>query len=497
MKKLAAALAAFGVMLACASAASATLIVGVNDDNGKNADLSSWFYSTMESEGLTMNAVTLRWDDANPSSIAPADLTAVNNAIKKAAANGVTVELDLYPLHSQIFTGGQRCAPTTDPQGCGNTQQIQLFASWTALVAKTFPSVHEFIVMNECNQDLFVNPQYDQSGQNQSAEICGRALAGAYDAIHGVDDSDFVWGVGLSPRGNDNAAAANNSSTSPVKFLGDLGAWFKSFAAATHRTAPLMDGFDFHPYPIPQSLPFAQGYANPNDASVVNLPRIYQAFYSGFVGTPQKTIGQQAGGGLPVSLNEVGIQTDGSGRPGYTDTETAATSAGGVTGQYASEAYQSQWYTQMLNYVACDPNVQVVNIFHLIDDSSLAQWQSGLYYYGTTDPEPKESALAVKIFVQGGAKCTGAMQPWTPTGVAAAPTTTTLTTTVAPTPCTKNGATKAACLRYLTAQTAALVKLQKQVLHAKGKQKAKLKAKVAAQKKLVAAAMTALKKLKH
>ena len=91
-----------------------------------------------------------------------------------------------------------------------------------------------------------------------------------------------------------------------MTFLHALGAWFKAFAVQTHRTAPLMDGFDYHPYPIPQSLPFAQGYTDPLDASVSNLPRIYQAFYDGFNGSPQKTIGQQAGGGLKVSLNETG-----------------------------------------------------------------------------------------------------------------------------------------------------------------------------------------------
>ena len=62
--------------------------------------------------------------------------------------------------------------------------------------------------MNECNQPLFVNPQWDTSGQNQSAAICGRALAAAYDALKGVSSGNFVWGVGLSPRGNDKPDAA-------------------------------------------------------------------------------------------------------------------------------------------------------------------------------------------------------------------------------------------------------------------------------------------------
>ena len=60
-----------------------------------------------------------------------------------------------------------------------------------------------------------------------------------------------------------------------------------------------MDGFDFHPYPTPQSLPFATGYAASNNASVTNLDRIYRAFYDAFNGTAQRTIGQQAGGGCP------------------------------------------------------------------------------------------------------------------------------------------------------------------------------------------------------
>jgi hypothetical protein len=159
-----------------------------------------------------------------------------------------------------------------------------------------------------------------------------------------VSAQNFVWGVGLSPRGNDNPNAASNSSTSPVMFLRDLGAWFRAFAAKTGRTRPLMDGLDFHPYSVPQSMPFAQGYQSVVDATVSNLARIYQAFYDGFNGTPQPTIGQQAGGGLPVSPNEVGIQTDSTGHPGYVGTEVSANADGGVTGQFATEAYQASWY---------------------------------------------------------------------------------------------------------------------------------------------------------
>src|SRR5438876_1048502 len=86
-------------------------------------------------------------------------------------------------------------------------------AGGAAAVARRFDSVNQFVVMNECNQPRFVNPQWDNSGANQSAEICGRALVAAYDAIKAVSSSDFVWGVGLSPRGNDSPSASSNSST--------------------------------------------------------------------------------------------------------------------------------------------------------------------------------------------------------------------------------------------------------------------------------------------
>jgi hypothetical protein len=531
-----AASAVIWVILVGVSSASASLVVGVNDDTPKNPPLAAWFYSTMAADGLQVDTLSLRWDDTAPTTIP--DLPYVTQAIAAAAAQGVSVELDLYPLHSQAFTGGSACAPSSDPQACGNTSLIQQFGAWAASVARTFPSVRQYVVMNECNQPLFLNPQWNSSGQNQSAAICGRALASAYDALKAVNKSVFVWGVGLSPRGNDDASAVSNSSTSPVKFLAALGQWFAAFAQKTGRKAPLMDGLDFHPYPVPQSLPFATGYANPIDASVTNLPRIYQAFYSAFNGTPQKTIGQQAGGGLPVSLNETGIQTDSSAHAAaYTGSEVSATAAGGVTGDFATESYQANWYLQMLNLVACDPNVQLVNIFHLIDETSLAGWQSGLYY---ADQSPKQSASSVQSWVQRTrGNCTGTPTPWTPSGVpAASPTTTTPTTTATPvlkppkpappknatppvghsasgplvtppppgctgacahglelgqTGCAGKAASAKLCQKAIAALQAELVVLQKLAKHARGKAGAHVKAQLAAYK----AALALAKKLVH
>jgi hypothetical protein len=396
MRKVFAAFVCVLGALAIAGPAGAGVSVGVNDDAGKYSDGAPQFWQTMSQNGLRQNAITILWDETQPTTIL--DQSFIQHALPAAQAAGVKVVFDVYPMHSQAFT--QNGAKYAD------------FGAFLTKLANTFPSVTEYVVMNECNQKLFVNPQFNASGVNQSAAICGSALAAGYDALKAVNPSIFVWGVGLSPRGNDNPNAASNQSTSPVNFLKALGAWYK----ASGRAQPLMDGLDFHPYPVPQSLPFATGYADPDNAAVSNIGRIYQAFYDGFKGTPQKTIGQQAGGGLPVSLNEVGIQTDSTGKAGYTGTEVSATPEGGVRGDTATEKFQSDWYLQMLNYVACDPNIKVVNLFHLVDESALEGWQSGLYYVGYA---AKPSATAVSAWIkQTSGNCTGASKPFTPSGVA-------------------------------------------------------------------------------
>ena len=113
-----------------------------------------------------------------------------------------------------------------------------------------------------------------------------------------------------------------------------------------------------------------------------------------------------------LSLNETGVQTDSSGRLGYTGAEVSATGAGGVTGSFATADYQASWYGKMLELLACDPNVAFVNIFHLVDEASLAGWQSGLYY---ADESPKKSAQTVRSWLaQTGGVCTGKVEPWTP-----------------------------------------------------------------------------------
>lgn len=365
MKRVAVLAALLALLGAGARSASADNIVwGVNDDLGKYENGTGPFWTTLRSVGMTSDSMSLRWDETSPTGFDGDQAEFVPGALQAATAAGVSVTLDVYPRHSAALA---------------SPANAQRFATWVAGLARTYPQIREFVVMNECNTSLFVNPQY-VGGTNVSAARCGAFLAAAYDALKAVDPTIFVWGLGLSPRGNPVPTDGSSPrATNPIDWLRFLGQWYRS----SGRTKPLMDGLDLHPYPVPQSLPFETGYPGSTSFSVANLPRAYQAFYSAFAGTPQRTVGP---GRLPVSLNEIGIQTTPSAQvaAAYTDSENAA----GVE-QTGSEQYQADWYRKLIDYALCDADVTKVNIFKLVDETSLLGWQSGLFYVGYV---PKLSA---------------------------------------------------------------------------------------------------------
>ncbi len=173
----------------------------------------------------------------------------------------------------------------------------------------------------------------------------------------------------------------------------------------------------------------------------------------------------------------------------------------------------------MLNLVACDPNVAVVNIFHLIDESALEGWQSGLYF---ADQQPKQSAAAVASWISTThGNCTGTQTPFLATGAASTTTSTSTTTTTtgspsktAPVPagctgtcarvllnartaCTATSASKKGCNKAIASALAQLTALQKKALHAKGTRKKQLAAVIAAYKQALSTGKANVKTLKH
>jgi len=384
-------------MLAAAGAVGAALfgfigqaratIIGANDDTAKYmADGGAAYFRQMAAIGLKRVVLTVRFDPSQPTRIPDQDL--LDPAVANALAAGLQVALTTYPYPPRMLATG-RSSPAA-------------FAAWLAIVAGHYPLVRQFVVMNEPNQPAFLRPQFGNTGLNVSAAVTGAYLAAAYDTLKGIDPSITVIGVGLSPRGNDDPHAPSNVSTSPIRFLEALGRWYR----ASGRTAPLMDGFSYHPYPVSANDPLTKSYLWPT-AGFADLARIKQALWDAFAGTGQPTTLN----GLKLYLDEVGWQVDTTGEPGYSGVENVP-----VT----NESTQAAIYGDLVRQSACDPGIAAVSFFGFYDDGLRTGFQSGLYRADGT-PRPSAAAVQQAISDTDVAGCTGVPVEWTPsTGVAGA-----------------------------------------------------------------------------
>ena len=376
MKKLTAALA-----LACTltfATGAAAVDFGANDDTGKySADGGAVFFAQMRSANLKQNVMTVRW---MPGSTGVTDKAFLDRSVPAALAAGIKPIFAVYPYPPSAIEAGQ-----ASPQA---------FADWVRSVADAYPQVTTFIVGNEPNLNTFWRPQGNGAGAILSGATFGPFLAAAYNTLKAKSSSITVLGVGSSPRGDKAPAAAGKSS--PVHFLDSLGDWYRS----SNLQTPLMDGFSFHPYPNPSdfTVPLTFAYGWPN-ASVQELPRIKQALYDAFSGTPQKTTVN----GLRLYLDEVGWQVSTDGNGAY---------EGGENVKVTSESTQASIYEQLVRYVVCDPDVAQLNFFGYYDERNRAGWQSALRRADGT-ARASDASVAAAIAATGG-QCQGTLRSWSP-----------------------------------------------------------------------------------
>jgi hypothetical protein len=367
------------VALLFGAASAPAADVGANDDTGKFLENGgSTLYEDMAGLGLRQIVLTTRFKPSDPLTLQ--DKALLDRTIPRAVAAGLRVVVAVYPYPPREIAAGIG-DPTT-------------FGAYVASVAAAFPDVKQFVVGNEPNQPAFWRPQFGRDGTNSSAAAFGPYLAAAYDALKAVDPAIRVVGVGLSPRGNDRPDAKNNISTSPVRFLRALGAWYRR----SGRTLPLMDGFSFHPYPNKATDPLDRGYSWPN-AGFVNLDRIKQALWDAFQGTAQPT----TLGGLELHLDEVGWQVSTAGLPGYTGLENVV-----VTDELAQAAV----YADLVRRAACDADIAEVSFFGFRDDGTRIGFQAALQRLdGTARPAAEAVRAAI---VEAASRCTDAQASWRP-----------------------------------------------------------------------------------
>lgn len=347
MRPLAAAILPVLAALVLSAPAHADAYFGVADDAGKYAEDGGFgFFGGMRSVGLTANRITVQWDAARPSTIVEKGF--LDRSMPKAAARGIHVVFALYPTKADTLTAS--------PNGPAQ------FAAWVKLLARTYPQVKDYVIGNEPNKSYFWRPQFAADGTPVAAATFLPVLAASYDALKGIDPAIRVTGVGLSERGNDDPRAASNISTSPIRFIRDLGAAYR----ASGRTAPIMDELVMHPYPEQQADELLKSYPWPS-AGFGNLDRVKQALWDAFNGTGQPTIET----GLKLRIGEIGWQTKalGAAAGAYTGSENVPA---------ADEGHQAKVYGEIVREVSCDPSISSAFFFGLVDEPQLDRWQAGL-----------------------------------------------------------------------------------------------------------------------
>lgn len=359
MKHLTALCACICAAFVAAAPASADLSIGVADDGGKlSDDGGAWFISQFKAVGLQENRITISWNPDTPTTIP--DKARLDAYIANATGAGIRLMILIAPNRARALTGS-----------AGSTAD---FVRFVTQVARSYPQVKDIGVGNEPNQPRFWQPQFSSSGRALACGAYERVLAQAYDALKDVDRNITVIGVSLSPRGNDNALAATNASTSPVRCLRELGLAFK----ASGRKRPIMDELAFHPHPNSYRDGYRVGYRWPN-AGTPNLGRIKQAVWDAFHGTAQPTFREA---GKPVSmaalpplrirLNEVGWQVaiPDSSKDAYYGRESVP--------RLSDDRTQADIYAALIPYYACDSSIRSMLYYGLVDEPDLDRWQAGL-----------------------------------------------------------------------------------------------------------------------
>jgi hypothetical protein len=367
--------------LALAGTASA-MDVGVVDDYGVAPANSSTFFDALGALGMRENRITITWDPAAPTTIEREQ--ALQLYLPLASLRGIRVIFAVTPARADSIT--------SSPGAPGQ------YAAFLAHLARTFPTVKDYVVGNEPNQPRFWQPQF-RRGAAVSPTAYYSLLARSYDALKAVDPSITVIGVGLSPRGNDQPNAGDNVSVSPVRFISGLGKAYRS----SRRRAPIMDELGFHPYPDRDTDGLLKGYRWPN-AGVPDLGRIKQAFWDAFQGTRQPTFGEgRSRGRVAFRLDELGWQV-------RIPPASADAYFGFESIRPTTEATQSGIYAQAIRYLACDASVRSVLFFLLRDEPDLERWQAGLI---RADGSTRSSFDSVKAeMARSNGRCSGQFRSW-------------------------------------------------------------------------------------
>jgi hypothetical protein len=337
-------------------------------------------FTEMNTLQTTTNRVAVFWNADDPTTIQ--DEAFLDRMLPVAEAHGIQVVFAVYPQK-----------PTQAPT---NPAAADAFCNYVLEVMQRYPYVRKVIVGNEPNQPRFWQPIWNGSDPASPAAM-EVVLASCYDKLKAFDPTLDVIGVGLSPRGNDDPYAVSNSSLSPVRWIKALGDAYR----VSGRDQPLFDEWSWHCYPNVNTDAVETGYAWPN-TGCVNAARVKLALWDAFHGTAQPTLpgypidttgATLYGGTARMFIDETGWQVDTTGLSTtglgtYVNTENVPT---------INEATQAGDYDKLVHLANCEPTLTTFDIFHEIDESDRAGFQSGVL---RADSSERLSALSQPYSLQ-------------------------------------------------------------------------------------------------
>jgi hypothetical protein len=334
----------------------AKLLVGAVEDAAKFARDPDAQMQLARRSGFRAIVLSAVWENGAPAS---ADVPRLRRAVDAAVAADVRPVLAVYQFSSATPNDAER-------RGA--------FVDYAAALAKALPEVRDVIVGNEPNLNLFWQPQFDDAGGDRAAVDYETLLAAAYDRLKEQDANLDVIGGGLAPRGGDRPSG--RPTHSPTQFIRDFGRAYR----ATGRTKPIMDAFSIHVYGDSQKTPPTFVHPNSTTIGIADYGKLVGLLREAFDGTAQP------GARLPIVYGEYGAETAIPRAKAYLYTGREPTSP-------VDEATQARFYREAIRASVQQPNVRMLFLFHVVDETRLEGLQSGTRY---ADGSPKASEAAVK-----------------------------------------------------------------------------------------------------
>ena len=346
--RLVLACAASAVLAVPSAGAAPGLLVGVVDNSLMWTHQPAPIVAVQRDLGLQAIRLSVRWrrDQWSPT---PTQVTELSRAVRAAA--GLRVVLSI--------SGFGADAPH-------DRLQQDRFCGFSFNLLSRFPTVNDVVIWNETNTAHFWRPQFSEDGTSAApAEYAGLLLR-CYDLLHGLRPRINVISGSTAPRGNDNPRA-KSPSHSPARFIRELAKGYREQG----RQRRIFDTYGHHPYPNTSAERPSVAHRGGKAIGQGDYERLVETLTTAFRGTGQPVPGRA---GVGIWYLENGFQT-------AVPAEKAASYAGSENDAHAvSPETGGAHLVEAVRLAYCQPLVKAYFNFELVDDRSLAGWQSGLLW---------------------------------------------------------------------------------------------------------------------